>query len=401
MNTPDLLQHLCNQYDQTVSQLTAAEDWPAETVLAMLKNRDRIQQLLAQFTEQPNTQDIPPSIWLQLTNTDTQLRTQILARLAHYKPLKSWHQSFAPPAHYWWWYPATPVPPKDPMGWLWGGFTITALTVNLALAQDIATRFLAGAPGLWSSVGAIAPIVLTLLASGGALTQLGERILESVLSNRGTAKHQWPKLKFGLSALLLLGLFTFHYEGLPRLARHYNSLGKQQYFQEGKLSSAQVSYERALNLNPDYPEAQFNLGLIYEDLQELDNAKAAYAKAVHAGYLDAFNNLARIALIRDKDYNAAIVLLSTALQDKRRNPADVELEYVLLKNLGWVRLLQGRLLEAESELREAIRLDSKLTEKRPDAHCLLAQILEQLDDADVAKPEWETCLRYVSRPEDE
>ncbi|NET37438.1 MAG: hypothetical protein F6K19_36340, partial [Cyanothece sp. SIO1E1] len=42
-----------------------------------------------------------------------------------------------------------------------------------------------------------------------------------------------------------------------------------------------------------------------------------------------------------------------------------------------------------------------LTEKRPDAHCLLAQILEQLDDADVAKPEWETCLRYVSRPEDD
>ncbi|MDJ0707190.1 MAG: tetratricopeptide repeat protein [Leptolyngbyaceae cyanobacterium MO_188.B28] len=415
METLALLESTCQQYDQRVTQLTKTENWPSELALAALTDRDLIQQLLEQRVEQPDPETIPPALWLALARSDMQLRA-LSVRFVQYPPLVDWRTSFNPPDHYWWWRPEAPAPPQDPLGWLWNSFTLAALTVNLALTQDIATRFLSSAPGVWSSLGAIAPVILTLFASGGALTEAGQHLLDAFLSNRGPSRKHWPKLKFFLSAALLAGLFSFHAEGLPRLARFYAQEGETLY-EKGEWASAQANLQRALTLEPEFPEAQFRLGVLYEEYQEYDQAQQAYLQAVQGDYLPAYNNLARLYL-RDGDYDRAAPLLRFALTDPSLAQQEPTLEYVLRKNLGQLRLEQNRLPEAETELLEAIRLGESLESKRPDAYCLLAQVLEKQERLQPQRPSpsqnaysdypidlpspqqtWTRCLRYANRPE--
>ena len=179
------------------------------------------------------------------------------------------------------------------------------------------------------------------------------------------------------------------------------SRGWKQYFTEGKLESAQASFRRALQLNPNFPEANHHLALTYEDLRDFDNARAEYVKAVNAGLLTSVNNLARLQIVEDKDYESAAVLLLSALDDEARDHKDTVLEYGLRKNLGWAWLEQGRLIEAEGELDRANRLEADLPEPRPDAHCLIARVLEKTAKNEGAQTEWEACLRKINRPEDD
>jgi tetratricopeptide (TPR) repeat protein len=402
------LDSAANDYRQWVSKLVGTADaWNEETVLATLHSRDRVQHLIDQMAEMPDEATLPPQFWLDLANADAELGRQS-DRLRDLPALASWRKSVHPREHHWWWYPPTPEPPRDGLAWLWGGLTIAMLTISLALAQDIASRFTANAPGVWSSLGAIAPVILTLFASGGALTKVGQQALENILSSRGSDHRNWARLKFFLAVALALGLFFFHSLGLPRIAQAYNQKGAGQY-ESGDWASAQNNFQQALSLKPDYPEAQFNLGVIYEEFQEYDKAQTEYLKAVQGGYLPAYNNLARLYL-RDGNYDRATPLLLQALSNPELQQKGPELEYVLRKNLGQVRLEQGRLPEAETELLEAIRIGKALDPPRPDAHCLLAQVLEKQPAGATEAPAtavptvreaWTQCLQYANRPEDD
>ncbi|PSR15962.1 hypothetical protein C8255_20355 [filamentous cyanobacterium CCP3] len=401
------LERSINDYRQWVNKLVGnADAWSEEAVLAMLHSRDRTQYLIDQLAEMPDQNTLPPQLWLELAQADADLGRQS-DRLRAIPALPDWRKSVYPPEHHWWWYPPEPQPPKEALSWLWGGLTIAMLTISLAMAQDIASRFTTDSPGVWSSLGAIAPVVLTLFASGGALTKVGQQLLESVLASRTPARQNWAKIKFALALALALGLFFFHSLGLPRIAAAYNQQGEEQY-ETGDWASAQNNFQQALSLKPDYPEAQFNLGVIYEEFQEYDKAQTEYLKAVQGGYLHAYNNLARLYL-RDGNSDQATPLLLQALSNPNLQQQNPELEYALRKNLGQVRLEQGRLPEAETELLEAIRLGQEIDPPRPDAYCLLAQVLEQQPEGATEPPAaipttretWTQCLQYANRPEDD
>lgn len=399
MRATDLLPDAIHAYHQQVGTLTTAKTWTDKQVLSLLRQRDRIQQLIDQMAEQPEAPEISPELWVNLSQDDAQVG-QWNDRLLGLAPLADWRKSLNPPEHYWWWHPKE-KDPKPILGWLLGGLTLALLTVTLALAKDIATRFLTGAPGVWSSIGAIAPVALALFATGGVLTKVGQQLIDTYLKHRLPYPRYWPLIKFSLALGLLSLFFWGHVVGLPWAAKQYHAAGTRQYFESGKLTQAQASFERALNLDPDFPAANHDLAVIYEDLQEFDQAKAEYAKAIKAGYLQSVNNLARLQILEDENYESAAILLISALQDKKRNAEDAELAYGLHKNLGWAWFNQARLIEAEGELRQAIRLEATLTGSRPDAHCLLAQVLEAQQKNTDAQTEWETCLRKVSRPEDD
>jgi predicted Zn-dependent protease len=113
--------------------------------------------------------------------------------------------------------------------------------------------------------------------------------------------------------------------------------------------------------------------------------------------------------LRDGNYDRATPLLLQALSNPELQQKGPELEYVLRKNLGQVRLEQGRLPEAETELLEAIRIGKALDPPRPDAHCLLAQVLEKQPAGATEAPAtavptvreaWTQCLQYANRPGD-
>ncbi|MEM6255902.1 MAG: tetratricopeptide repeat protein [Cyanobacteria bacterium P01_D01_bin.156] len=404
MRAADLLQDAFHTYHQQVGVLEPEKMWSDQQapkkVLALLRQRDRIQHLIDQLAKETDTPEISPQFWMDLSEDDAQV-DEWNDRLLKLESLPTWRKSLKPPEHHWWWYPQ-PAKPKPILGWLLGGLTIALLTITLALAKDIATRFFTGAPGIWSSIGAISPVALALFATGGVLTKVGQQIVDAYLSQRVPYPRFWPLIKFSLAVALLALFFWGHSAGLPWAATQYHALGTQQYYEEGKLADAQGNFERALQLNPNFPAANHDLAVTYEDLQDFEQAKAEYAKAIKAGYLESVNNLARLQISEDEDFESAAVLLKTALDDyRKRDIDDPELKYGLHKNLGWAWFRQERLLEAQGELIRAIRLEETLEGSRPDAHCLLAQVLEAQEKTTEAQAEWETCLRNISRPEDD
>lgn len=86
------------------------------------------------------------------------------------------------------------------------------------------------------------------------------------------------------------------------------------------------------------------------------------------------------------------------LKELKQAEHDAE-RYALRKNLGWVRLGQGRYAEAKAELLTAIGLDGE----QAAAYGLLAQALEALGEKGEAVVVWENCLRYASsyRPDED
>jgi tetratricopeptide (TPR) repeat protein len=200
-----------------------------------------------------------------------------------------------------------------------------------------------------------------------------------------------PRLiRIGLVFLLLLGFWGFYNYSLPWIATFYNKWGWENY-REREYNTAQNNYEIALKLNPNYAEAHFNLGRLYEDLEDSERARSEYELAIKGNYDKAYNNLARLYII-DKNnpkYDVAVQLLQKGLQVAK----DDGVKYNLKKNLGWARFEQKRYLEAKAALQEAISLGSE----RAAAYCLLAQVLEaQRETKDAINHQWENCLAYAS-----
>ena len=402
MSNLQSLQVSLQRYHEQIEQMTLSGPpiFSEEALLALLRVRDRIQTFLDAATSEPGVETIPSQQLVALAKDDEKVGEWNDA-LADFSALATWRKSLSPPAHHWWWHPkSTPV--KSPwQEWFLGGVTIALLTICLALAKDISARFLTGAPGIWSSFLAIAPTAIALFATGGVLTKVGTQLIDRLLTRTPASPQQWPQVKAGLALALTVTFFLLHFIGLPVAANLYQADGKKQYFKEGKLESAQASFQRALQLNPNFPDANHHLALTYEDIRDFDSARAEYIKAVNAGLLTSVNNLARLQIVEDEDYESAAVLLLSALDDEARDREDAVLEYGLRKNLGWAWLEQGRLLEAEGELDRANRLEDNLSEPRPDAHCLIARVFEENKKAEAAQTSWEDCLRKINRPEDD
>ena len=175
---------------------------------------------------------------------------------------------------------------------------------------------------------------------------------------------------------------------LPRLATYCNNRGVKLQ-QEGDLARAIENYRFALWFNRRYPEAHYNLGDAYEEIPDYNKAAEQYQLALDADptFYPAYNNLARLYILRQKDYVAAMRLLEHALSFEPKEPSIL---YTLYKNYGWASLDAGYLGQAEQNLRNALKLDLQ----RGSAHCLLGKVLERQGRTNEARQEQETCLAY-------
>jgi len=50
----------------------------------------------------------------------------------------------------------------------------------------------------------------------------------------------------------------------------------------GNLQEAELSYRKAIELNPDFADAHYNLGNIQRDLGKLKDAELSTRKAIHS-----------------------------------------------------------------------------------------------------------------------
>ncbi|WP_088893888.1 protein kinase domain-containing protein [Leptolyngbya ohadii] len=151
-------------------------------------------------------------------------------------------------------------------------------------------------------------------------------------------------------------------------------------------------YQLALLFDPQSSSANFNLGTLYEDWQQVDRAMAAYQTVVKGDRfaLDrwkSLNNLARLYL-REGQYEAAMPLLQEGLKLVDQ-PKD---QYTLRKNLGWAYLGLKQYDAAEKELQKAIAFDSE----QAAAHCLMVPVLKANVKISDALESLNLCLKYAN-----
>jgi tetratricopeptide (TPR) repeat protein len=345
----------------------------SDRVIDVLVKRDTLQSILSEPSK------LTASELKEIESLDRSLKEQkkVIMQISNLAALRS---LIKPPETNWWWYFSSRW---DNWDWLWNGLTIAALAVSLSLVVNTSSRILSGGANSENTLYVVGQSVLTLMAGGGALTQVGQKSYEKILIQLHIPKEFWQETSCSLSWLLMVSLFGIN-ATLPSWAHRVNRNGLEN-FDNKRIESAKADFERAIAMRPNYGEAYYNLGWLYEELNDLDKAKAQYEVAVQSDpqrfdsaitYVKALNNLGRLYVIK-KEYGTAVRLLSQGveragainIQDKAEGRDDY---YNLLKNLGWARLMQERYEDAEAKLATAI----KVNPDRSAAYCLLAQVLE-------------------------
>lgn len=344
----------------------------------------------------------------QVTCLDAELR-KVLPQVhaAATAQISDWRNSRLPPAGAWWW----PPPPagETTVDLLWTVATTLIIAAAAALTADVARRFMS--PGI-DFLGVFVTVVLVVLVlfAANALTVRGRRAIGRVAGTFGLdsdiaddllslfqravdkllprlgvkrGREQGARLALALAALLLIfGISRL----VPLAARYYNNRGIGER-SRGALASAVVSLQRAVSVDPEFAVAHYNLASAHEESLDFDAAIKEYTTAIR-GRPDlyfAYNNLARLYLLRADDPTSALNLVNKALTLK---PTDVDTRYSLIKNLGWAHLSLKLPRLAEIELRQAIALRPE----RGAAYCLLAQV-EELQGSE-ALSSWEKCAAY-------
>lgn len=290
---------------------------------------------------------------------------------------------------------------------LWTVAAALFLSLALSLMVDLSARLFSASTDFIAVFSALSQGLLALLA-GSMLTPAGGAALDRLLADAGIAagvRHRW---RAGLALALLLLMLAVRLL-LPAAAGWFNDEGLCQQFGRqptttifhwcppggGQLAGAIDNYRRAVNLAPGFAAAHYNLGYAYELLLEYDRALAEYQRAWNADrdFFHAANNLARLYLLRQQqgDAAAALAVLNQGIGALSASSlCDQRCQHSLYKNRAWAYLQLDLPALARQDLQYALAL-------RPDgaaAHCLLAQILEQQQDLQAARGEWEACLRY-------
>ena len=119
----------------------------------------------------------------------------------------------------------------------------------------------------------------------------------------------------------------------------------------GKLQDAEISYRKAIQLNPDYGEAYSNLGIILSDLGSFKEAEFSVRKAIELDPKDAIlhTNLGGILKVIRK-FKEAEFSVRKAIE---LNPDYAE----AYCNLGIILSDLGKLKEAEESLLHAIKIN--------------------------------------------
>lgn len=195
---------------------------------------------------------------------------------------------------------------------------------------------------------------------------------------------QWGKFvaAIALLAFATVGGYLF---GGSHLAIWANELGIEQH-KQGQLLQAQRYYKLATRLNPDYAQPYYNLGWLYDEgLGDREIAISFHQKAALRGLPEGAAEASRLLLLNRKP-QAALQMTWHCLEQTKYKAVKA----ACLKNRGWVRWQQGRLPEAEKDLKNAIAL----VHDSPHSYCLLAQIQEANAQPKKALEAWRNTLKY-------
>lgn len=388
-------------YHHQVQKLGSAYDWSDQAaILSLLQVRDRIQFFIDGQAQQPNQVNIPASVILRISKDDAIVREWNI-KFSEVENLALWRKTINPPKHHWWWFPKPLSPRPSRTNKLLLLFSISLAIASITLIHDFFTRVLANASNISKSYVDVVTTLFTVIITGGLFTDSWNQLIKTRSAESTTSLTRASRGVFRLSAISCIVIAIIYYVGISIMANNYYRSGLEKYVYDGNLTGAQASFQKALEIKSDFPRAHHYLGLIYEDFDEFEQAKSEYTKSINAGLLMSVNNLARLKILKDKDYNSATILLIKSLQAHQRDRNNKALEYGLRKNLGWAFLEQDRILEAQSQFLAANTIEDKFDLTRPDAYCLLARTFEKQEETTAAQKAWEDCRKRIARPEDD
>lgn len=373
------------EYEASVAAL---DDGPVSA--EALRNAALCRDLVAESITHAKD-DLQAALLARLDAADQTLRTKS-AKLVDVLPSETFSRFrdlFQPPETAWWWSLDRVAGDRHSPVWsILAGFLVTS---SLAFFAIVSARFFDGGPDLAGSAAVVVQGVLTLLA-GSAVAGFSRKWLGGLFDRFSIRHNRRDRWILGL-ALLVFATGLALRLSLPAIAMVYNCWGRRQQT-KGQFSDAIASFRRAIALNPDFTQAQYNLATCYEDIEDYEKAIAAYQTSINgdAEMLQAYNNLGRLMIVHKKDYAAALRLLSRA---ETLNPQDMQSRFSIAKNKGWANLALQNYDEAEFDLSSALRIDSS----RASPHCLLAQVYEAKKNAAGSLAEWRLCTK--SRVEDD
>ena len=396
MKVDQLLYPAIYRYQYILTQIEEATPTSTETekILQVLLARDAVQDALQ------NSKSASDSLLLKLAELDKRLQKQ-KAKVIGVEDYPHWRKSFQPPQSAWWWHFTIATRRWwTHLDWLWNGLTLVFLAISVSLIIDGIPRFLSGGLDTVSVLAVIIPSILALLTSG-TLTPIGREARNYLLQKLDQSF--WPFVTLLLSFFLALSLIVIHQYYFDNFAVHFYNQGLQ-FYEKGQWEQAVSNYQKAVALDPNYAQAHYNLGIVYEDLQKFDKAQTEYLLAVKQDNsanslirLQAYNNWGHL-LILEKKYAKAITPLLEGINalDEKLVPTNDDFQkvkYALLKNLAWAQLELKNYSSAKSLLQEAIKLNSS---KAP-AYCLLAQVLEAQAQKNEALQNWTNCLAHADQ----
>jgi tetratricopeptide (TPR) repeat protein len=373
-------------YCNAVEGLSTLEsDTCKQKVLSVLMARDVLADALTK------NRLIPKELAFNLAELDRKLQEQasLILSCVNSLTLGQWRETFQPPQEAWWWALDQRVNEFEQRHSVkWTILTVFAFTLTLSIAADITSRFFSGIPDKLSIISTSSQVFLALLA-GSTFTTAGRNWLGKLLSSFHIKKGLQPFASFLFALVILFAAIGFRYS-LPAIARYYNREGGKS-LEQNKMAEALSSFQRAVSLDPENYEAQYNLAHSYERVFDYDKAITGYQKTVELkpDFNDAYNNLAHSYIMYRSDYKRALDVLSNLLASPIKND---ETKYAAYKNRGWAFLGLQQFKLAEKDFRLAIEVQDFA-----EAHCMLGEALSNLGEKDDAVIEWGKCLEMSKR----
>jgi tetratricopeptide (TPR) repeat protein len=296
MSETESVPQVLSEYESALEKLESKDTIPtSDTALSVLLIRDELQDILSHRTNLLSA----PQAKIEQLDIRLQKQQKLILKLLR---LSEWRSRLEPSEKNWWWFFASNWEKWD---WLWNGLSIVALTVSLSLVVNTSSKILSGGASSETTLAVFGQAVLTLLAGGGAFTEGGRKAIDKILISLNIPAQFWQELSCGFSWMLMLSLWGVN-SYLPTWAIDVNHSGIEN-FKNGRIESAKGDFEQAIAMRPDYADAYYNLGWLYEEINDLDKAKAQYELAVQidsekfidsTNYLKAINNLGRLYILK-------------------------------------------------------------------------------------------------------